>query len=473
LLRVVVEIANVATESIARLRKELEVHYRSNGTVDVRDPKLLQIYTLDADDYRIAEHFDGSDLLELRDKLRKNGNPNISSARIREVRDELEELNLLDTPKARKAKPMVDNLQPYSQIDTKKALRVLPVADETANWTCHGCGICCHGLAVEITAEEERRIDASLYQDILHGEEFAENSFLNPDEPAKRTLRQDEDRNNACIFLAPNGLCYVHARQGMHAKPDACQMFPAMVLRVPNGPPRLGVRTNCASMYKSYDTGPAVSELVPHIMRVLEKGEYHAAPKKVRYFKRSVAFDKMDQALVRARAIFDEEGLNARAIMKIDRELLGGRVKKAQKKYGRLMLEYLEKEATGPAPVEEGAYRMQIKRVRRGREALHAMSLGRMPQDPSAKVEAFLRAQISHVLYIAGPLNLPDAGYAFVGLMLGMLAVLHAVSETGSLKTANTAFEVFMMPLLETMEHSWPILDAIDKPYATALRKEL
>ena len=89
------------------------------------------------------------------------------------------------------------------------------------------------------------------------------------------------------------------------------------------------------------------------------------------------------------------------------------------------------------------------------------------------RVESFLRAQIGHVLYISGPLNFPDAGIGLVGIMLGLLSAMFAIGESGTLKTANTAFEVFMMPLLETMEHAWPILDAIDERYAGRLRTEL
>lgn len=456
-------------DGIPPLREDLEVHYRTNGTVDVRDPFLLQIYTLDADDYSLATRFDGkSSIAELSKKL------NASKKRVREVMVEFDELSLLDRPAVWKKKPNIENVTPFSQIDTKRGLKVLPVADPTAHWTCHGCGACCHGLAVELTAEEESRIDPSLYQDILKGEHFAEDSFLNPDEPAKRTLKQDSDRNNACIFLAPDGLCYVHARQGMSAKPDACQIFPAMVMIVPGEKPRLGLRTNCSSMYKSFESGPPVSELVAHVMRIVEKnGEVHKAPKQVRLFKRSVPFQRMDRICLEMRAMFEADGLNAETILAIDKKLLGGRVKKSIKGYGKKMLAYLEREASGPAPVEEGAYRMQIRRLVRGLDALYAMRDGRLPPPPSKKVEPFLRAQLRHVLYVGGPLNLPDSGYALVGQMLALLGLLHAVSETGSLKVANTAFEVFMMPLLETMEHAWPILDAIDKTYANALRAEL
>lgn len=469
----VTEIAAVPRPPIPKLRKDLEAHPRQNGTVDVRDPFLLQIYTLDAGDWRIANRFDGSNALVIAERLRAE-DPTMTAGRVQEVADEFEELKLLDTPEVWESEKNIDNVQPYSQIDTKRGLTVLPSADDGAKWTCHGCGICCHGLAVEISKEEESRIDPRLYQDLLKGDHFAEDSFLNPDEPAKRTLRQRADDNNACIFLSPEGLCHVHARQGMEAKPDACQMFPAMVMILPNGePPRLGLRTNCASMYKSHEDGPAVSGLVPHIMRVLAKGEVHRAPKRVRMFGRSYAWTTMDRLCQLARTAFETHGLNAETILAFDREHLAGRVRRAQRKYGRHMLAYVEKERSGPAPVTEGAYNLQLRRLRRGHAAMEAMKAGERPEPVPARVEAFLRAQINHVLYIGGPLNLPDAGYGLVGIMLGLLGALHAIGPRGTLKTANVAFEVFMMPLLETMEHAWPILDAVDAPYAKRLRAEL
>jgi hypothetical protein len=251
-------------------------------------------------------------------------------------------------------------------------------------------------------------------------------------------------------------------------------MFPAMVMVVPGGQPRLGMRTNCASMYKSFDSGPPVSGLVPHVMRIaLNRGEVHKAPKTVRLFKRSVPFQRMDRLCQKIRAMLEEGGVNAETILDIDKKLLGGRVKKGIRRYGRLVLAYIEKEESGPAPVEEGAYRLQIRKLARGREALYAMRDGRLPPRPNPKIAAFVLAQLRHALYIGGPLNLPDAGYALVGQMLALLGLLHAVSETSSLKVANTAFEVFMMPLLETMEHAWPILDALDQRYANALRAEV
>jgi Fe-S-cluster containining protein len=456
---------------IPSLRKDLEFQARDNDTVDVRDPQLLQIYTLDADDFALAREFDGSDAETLKHKLRKK-RQRVTISRIHEVAEEFDELYLLDTEEARSAEPFIDNVQPYSQIGAKRNLKVLPVADEDAHWACHGCGACCHGLAVEITPEEERRIDERLYKDILGEEDFAEWSFLNADEPKKRTLRQRDD-DLACIFLAPNGLCYVHARQGMSAKPDACQLFPAMVIAVPNGPPRIGLRTNCASMYKSFEDGPPVGALAGHVFEIAARTEAHKAPRDVRWFRRMAPFERFDRVCRTVRGMFRDLGLSGATIDLVDERFLGGRVKRNRRAFGHLMLEYLVKEASGPAPVEEGAYGNQISRLRRGKDALAAMKRGKAPPRVPARVARFLQAQIDHLLYLAAPLNLPDAGYALVGEMFALEGVLHAVGENGTLKTANTAFEVFMGPLVETTEHAWPILDAIDKPYADRLREEL
>jgi Fe-S-cluster containining protein len=462
----------VASKSeIPRLRKDLQFQYRDNDTVDVRDPRLLQIYTLDADDFRLAREFDGSDAETIRERLRTR-KQNVTRRRLENLRQEYEELYLLDTPESRRQKPMVDNTQPYSQIFTQRGLKVLPVAEEDAKWTCHGCGDCCHGLAVELSEEEESRIDASLYQDILKGQSFAEDSFINPDEAAKRTLRQRSD-DLACIFLADDGRCYVHARQGMQAKPDACQMFPAMVMSVPNGPPRLGVRTNCGSMHKSSFEGPSLQDIAPHIGRVIAKGESHKAPREVKWFKRTIPFERFDRVLKSVRRVLLEHGVSAETIAYIDEKHLGSRVKRGQRRFGKLMIDYIEREASGPAPVEEGAYGETVRRARNGRLALEQMRAGKSPPMVRKKVERFLARQVGHVMYLCGPLNLPDAGFGLVGIMLGLMTALHSVGEKGGLPQANMAFEVFMGPYLETMEHSWPMLDAIDRRYAERLRKEL
>ena len=467
-----------ASPPIPALRRDLEILPRDDGTVDVRDPKLLQIFTIDGEDFRLAQAFDGrGDAKAVAAKL--NGASTAAARRavakrVTEVAEELDEIFLLDTPKVKKAKAVVENTAPYSQIDSNtKRLNVLPVAESEARWSCHACGACCHGLVVEISAEEEARIDPELYRDILGDRHFAEDSFIDPDQPAKRVLRQVRDDRGACVFLSPEGLCNVHARQGMAAKPDACQIFPHMVLTVPKGPPRLGIRVNCESMYKSVETGTRVQDNVQDVLRILETSPSHKLGRTLRCFGRMVPFAKVDALAQGMRDTFAVHGLGPEGLAIYDRDFLGGRAAAGRREVGKGLWKYVRDEQKSEIPVDEGAYWEQVKRLDRGMEALAAMKAGRRPPKVNKPVEAFLRAQVNHVLYLLGPTNLPDAGLGFVTFTLLLEAMLHAIGPRGRQRTANTAFMVFTAPLLETTTHAWPILDALDPRYAQRLRKEL
>ncbi len=459
---------------IPALRRDLEVQPRRDGTVDVRDPFLLQIYTLDAEDFALAQHFDGRrDVRALLERLKKKQLA-VTAQRIRSVAKDFDEISLLDTPAVWKKKPEVENTTPHSQlISTERRPSQLPVFQEEARWSCHACGACCHGLVVEISREEESRIDAKLYPDLLGAEHFAEDAFIDPDQPAKRVLRQRREAGAACIFLMPDGLCAVHARQGMESKPDACQIFPHMLLQLPQQPPRLGMRVNCASMHQSFEDGASVGEAIPHVLRILETSPSHRIGRTLEWFKREVPVSEVDAIFGAVLKLLEERPLDAETLALIDRRYAGGRVARARRAFGTSMLEYLRAEASAEIPVDEGALVEQVKKVERGRDALAAMRAGRAVPRVPARVERFLKKQLGHVLYVFGPANLPDAGFGFVSLLLLLEAVLHAVGPRGRLKTANTAFLVFTGPLLETTTHAWPVLEAIDGRYAQKLKKEL
>lgn len=456
--------------AIPPLRKALDVRPRRDGSVEIRDPQLLQILTVDGGDFEVAAAFDGA--LDA-DGIRKKVGRRVSRERVLEVAEEFAGLYLLDTPEARAAKPAKENVAPWSQLGSKRGLTVLPVAEPGATWTCHGCGACCHNLAVELSPEEEARIDPALYQDVLRGQPYFEEQFISPNEPAKKVLRQHANRRNACIFLAPDGLCYVHARQGMQAKPNACQMFPLMVVHVPRRPPRLGVRVNCQSMYLSHDGGPALEAQVGHAFGVYKSLELHKAPARVEMFGAEVSFATYDRISGELEALFASEGLNAASIRTFDRKYLGGRVKKARARWGVRVLRYVVEEKTGGVPVEAGAYADSLLRVKRWREALLAMASGLPPPAVKRAVELFFRRQLGHLLYMCGPLNAPDAGYGFVALLLGLEAAMHAIGSKDDLAQANHAFDVFSAPLVETLEHFWPVLEAIDARYAQKVKEEM
>jgi Fe-S-cluster containining protein len=460
----------VADTAIPALRSALDVRTRSDGTVEIRDPVLLQILSVDARDYQVAAAFDGT--LDA-DGVRRKVGRSVSKARVLSVAKEFRELHLLDTPEAKKAKPQKENVPPWSQLGSKRSIEVRPIAEADARWTCNGCGACCHNLAVELTPEEEGRIDGALYADVLGTQGFVEEIFISPSEPARRVLRQIPERDNACIFLAPDGLCWVHARQGMEHKPNACQMFPLIVLHVPRKPPRLGTRTNCQTMYETFEKGPNISVHTDHAMRGYKGYELHKAPARVEMFGGEISFSSFDRISNELKELLEERGLNDEALRHFDKKYLGGRVRKSRAKYAMRVLQYVVEEKTGGVPVQGGAYAESLPRVRRWKEALLAMASSLPPPAVAPRVSAFLRRQLGHVLYLCGPLNAPDAGYGFVALLLALEASMHAVGTREDLIQANHAFDVFTAPLVETLEHLWPLLEAIDARYARKVKEEM
>lgn len=453
---------------IPALRRDLDVQVRRNGTVDVRDPVLFQVYNLDGDDFEMARRFDGRKTAE------QLATEDVPVDQVDALAEEFRELFLLDVPEVWEQEPALENLSPHSQLSpSRKRLKVLPEPLDGARWSCRACGACCHGLTVEIRPDEEARIDPSLYQDVLQGEDFAEWSFLDPDDSKKRVLRQLPERKNACIFLDERGLCRIHARQGMEAKPDACQVYPHVVVHVPKGPPRLALRLNCESMHETFERGPPITSHLPDVLRVHETSPGLRAPKTVEFFGESVPFSEFDQVLRDVIDIFREEGVGPDSLQKIDRLHCGGRARRARRRFGKNLLGYVEAERDADVPVQEGAFFPALRRLKRGRVALEAMRRGAQPPPVGPRVNRFLTRQATEALWGLGPLNVPDGGYGLASLLLGLEAVLHAVGSRGRLATANTAFWVFTGPLIETPHHVWPFLEALDAGHADALRADL
>lgn len=461
-----------AHEPVAPLRDDLQVLKRGNGFVEVRDPHRLQVLTIHAGDFEIAEAFDGE--TSVHDLVARGADApgGGDRRRIRRVIEEFESLYLLDTPEAWDAPPVEDNVAPWTQMDARRGLHVLPIAAPDAHWGCNGCGACCHGLQVELTAEEDARIDRHLYDDVLEGEDYAEEVFLTADRGPRRVLRQTGP-DQACVFLADDGRCWIHARQGMEAKPDPCQIFPLMVVHVPDERPRIGVRVNCQSMYQTYESGPPVSAHAQHALRISRDAMVHKAPARIRMFKKHVRFEEFDALCRDIRGVLWDHGVGLEAFRRIDKRHLGHRWSMARSRYGARLRAYITEERDGALAVGSGAYADVLARVARGERALAAMAKGKAPREASEEVQEFLRKQINNLLYLSAPLNLPDAGYGLVAVLLATEATLHATGKHGGLKVANAAFDVFTNPIVETLEHAWPILDAIDKKFARKMRKEM
>lgn len=459
------------TGAIPALRADLEVRPRK-GVVEVRDPRLRQIFTIDDEDWMVAAAFDGrSDAASVARTL--TGKRDLTASDITDLAADFERLFLLDTPRARAAQPAEDTLPPPSLYGSAPRHQGLLVSEQAARWTCHACGACCHDLAVELTPEEDARLDRSLYTDILGDGDYAEEQFLSPGEPARRVLRQWPERKNACIFLLEDGRCVVHARQGMAAKPNACQTFPLLVVKPPRRPARLGLRINCRSMSRSWQTGPLLADEEAHAQRVFGQIPIHTMPQRFELFGAEIGWKTFESITAELQSILALDGVTAASLSAIDRQLLGGRVKRAAPRWGSRVAEYVRDEAEGKIPTGDGAYRIALRRVKRAPEVLRSMAARLPPPAVTPEIQAFLRTQLGHVLWLGGPLNAPDAGFGLVALVLALTATLHATGPRGTLAEAEAAFDVFTAPLLETNDHFWPVLDAIDPRYARRTRQEM
>jgi lysine-N-methylase len=93
------------------------------------------------------------------------------------------------------------------------------------NWSCHSCSGCCRQHAIEVTDEERQRI---------LDQRWEEDEAVGPDQPTvvaagpiwNRSQRLAHRADGACVFLADDGLCRIHAKFGEEAKPLACRIYP-------------------------------------------------------------------------------------------------------------------------------------------------------------------------------------------------------------------------------------------------------
>lgn len=94
------------------------------------------------------------------------------------------------------------------------------------NWSCHNCGGCCRQHAIEISADEHRRIVEQGWTGGQDGIPAGQPVFVRTGPPWNRRYRLAHQPDGACVFLDERGLCRIHARFGEPAKPLACRLYP-------------------------------------------------------------------------------------------------------------------------------------------------------------------------------------------------------------------------------------------------------
>jgi Fe-S-cluster containining protein len=436
---------------------DIESRDRRDGAVELRDPRLLRIFTVSAADLGVARAFDGcADAASLARRL------GLEASQVASIAEAFLERHLLDTPEAAREVPVHDTVPVPSLLGGQAGLQGPPLAEAGARWACHACGRCCRGLVVELTPAEDARIDPARYADLLGGAPYAEETFVSPAEPARRVLRHKSATDDRCIFLLDDGRCAIHARQGGEHKPNACRLFPFLLVQVPRRPPRLGLRLSCDSMWRTAHASPGVSAHQEPLGALAEAIEVQRAPANVELFGAQISFAAYDRWAAELGAALDEGGATPASIRAADRRLLGGRVRRSRRRFGRRMSAYAAR---------DGSYRAALSRALGAAEALERMGRGEPAPEPEPALAGFLHRQLRHAIWSCGPLNPPDAGYGAVALVLALEATLHTTSA--DLALANRAFDAFTAPLLETLEHFWPVLEAIDLQYARQIQEEM
>ncbi len=124
-----------------------------------------------------------------------------------------------------------------------RPLRSLPVLQ---NWDCHQCGNCCTDYVVPVSEEEKKRIEGQGWEQLpeYQGKPlFVRHSSWWQFWKKKYRLRTKDDH---CIFLDEKGLCKIHGKYGLMAKPFACRLYPFIL--VPVGEEwRISMRFACPS----------------------------------------------------------------------------------------------------------------------------------------------------------------------------------------------------------------------------------
>ena len=154
-------------------------------------------------------------------------------------------------------------------------VRPLPVLQ---NWDCRGCTDCCREYAIFLSPDERKRIadqhwesdpDLKGVKTVVRGGRWWQ--FWS------RTRKLNHRKDGACVFLADDGRCRIHAKHGAAAKPLACRVYPFVL--VPTGDSwRVGLRYACPSA--AGDEGRPVNEHRAEIneyARALEEREGIAA----------------------------------------------------------------------------------------------------------------------------------------------------------------------------------------------------
>ncbi len=139
-------------------------------------------------------------------------------------------------------------------------------------WDCHQCGVCCRGSLVPLSKQDADRLRSQSWEKQPGYENI---QIMVPHRGAESKHRLAHRPDGSCVFLKDDGLCLIHSKLGLEAKPTICQTFP-MQLVPQDKQAVLTYRRACPSA--AADKGIGVKERVPGIEQLVKSDRLTAEP---------------------------------------------------------------------------------------------------------------------------------------------------------------------------------------------------
>jgi lysine-N-methylase len=105
----------------------------------------------------------------------------------------------------------------------------LPIVtlDNDEKWSCHQCGICCRGSLVPLSDADIERLRSQKWEE---QPEYRNTRLMVRNRGSSIPYRLAHRSDGSCVFLNDDGLCRIHSKFGIEAKPTICQTFPLQLI---------------------------------------------------------------------------------------------------------------------------------------------------------------------------------------------------------------------------------------------------
>lgn len=172
--------------------------------------------------------------------------------------------HLIDSPRVGSIEAWAAaHTEPAPSETTGQKLRL--VIPEGTRFTCHGCGMCCRSYGIVPISDEERATITARAAELAPHVKTPESGWF-----LEKRGKEEENQpfhgwsiahqpDGSCIFLDDDGLCLVHKRLGIEAKPQTCRQFPLKFTARPDGLV-VTIRPECETLARSRDDGMALTD---------------------------------------------------------------------------------------------------------------------------------------------------------------------------------------------------------------------